>query len=525
MFSSPPVQDPPDPVQDPVSVSDALVALIDADPVSGSVSQSSSSDHVSLGASWVEGNVMPRFTARYGNGSTWSFSEDGPGWAPLEDTPFEGISGGNLIHEPFQGASLSRRVGARTLTISAYSDVVTKSIQLGSYDDGTADFGSGAQLYHYSNPGQLDTANRKGFITHWARHPDGRQGRFYCKFGQCRVTNGVISGQVSFTPNRPPQAQDVTDNDTIRWFGGNFAARLGEHSMWKLPGTLNGVEGFFRCTGNTGCGSGGENRHGETEAYTSLSGDWIFVPASLSVRSNPDYLVFGNWLIEPDDTLNGVHESGLYATGTNPFDYTKVAAVEGTADYYGAVVGTASYKKGDNTVSSRMTGNAQLYAHFGNQEEFGGITAWFKDLSTDFFGGGEVIFRYSDITSAGDSGQNFTFGSSSVESSRIMISSDETIFGSLNAQWNGKFYGISANGKKPGGIAGLLTATQSAGTKSLSLSGSFGVYCFSNCGNFSRLRIGAFRVLCEMIDTDMSFLKTIYWVKRSLKSRSVLEEH
>ena len=496
------VQAPPPPAPDPVSLSDALDALSKSKPVSGSLSQSSSDNHVTLGASWDKGNHMPSFTARYpaDSRSTLSFSEGGSGWGPLARL---NNKGGSLIHESIQGATLSRRVGSGTLTIDAYSDVVTKSIQLGSWNDGTQDVAANTQIYDYSDPNK-NSADRTmtndddmviviPVITHWGRLEDGgrrKRGRFYCTEGRCTVENGgklqnsacTAPPCWKFTPDRPPGALDVTDGNTIRWFGGNFAARLGEHHMGKLPGTRDGVEGFFRCLGPNSCSSGVGNQNGEIGPYTNLSGNWIFVPTSISVRSNPDYMTFGNWIMEPDDTVNGIYESGLYATGTKPFDYRDFDALEGFATYEGAVVGTATYTKGDYSESSRMAGRVTLGAVFADENRSGQVNpAKFSAMSSNFFQDAELTFLGDDKDIMPEPG--FSFGGSVSTQSHFLNLDTGRTFSNLAGEWSGKFYGVAANGK-PNGIAGLVNASQTDGDQSISINGAFGAYCFSDCGNF-----------------------------------------
>ena len=199
------------------------------------------------------------------------------------------------------------------------------------------------------------------------------------------------------------------------------------------------------------------------------------MPDRLSVRSNPDYLVFGNWIMAPDDP-----------TGTNPFDYRRVDAVEGTADYLGAVVGTATLPNGDDTVSSRMTGNVSLKAQFVDQEQSGAII---DNMAASFFQDGRVQFLAADIAPAGDPAENFTFGTSEVHS-RLILAEAGFGFANLNGlagKWSGEFYGVSATGEKPGGIAGLFNATKTireTPDQTLSINAAFGAYCFSGCGNF-----------------------------------------
>ena len=257
--------------------------------------------------------------------------------------------------------------------------------------------------------------------------------------------------------------------------------------MWKLPGTLNGVEGFFRCITdvNNSCGTGGSgNRHGDSGPYTNLTGNWIFVPASITVRSNPDYLVFGTWIIEPDPGTSGNYETGSYATGTNPFDYRKVEAVEGIAEYRGAVVGTGVYDgliDGETvSYSNRMTGSVDLIADFQDRNESGTISADFKGSAPalenlrgmEF----EVKFDSVDLSPA----QDFYFGSNVAASDSKMYRGEDQ-FSSPSAEWSGKFYGVSDNGKKPNGVSGLFSSTQTKTGNTLSFNGAFGAYCYLGC--------------------------------------------
>ena len=156
-----------------------------------------------------------------------------------------------------------------------------------------------------------------------------------------------------------------------------------------IDGSLDGVEGTFSCANAGGCTFGTDHRPGD---YYAGSPGVTFTPDGGSAQPvtpsrsgtvpTADYLAIGNWLYVPEDVTDSVnYEFGVYASGGDPFYISHLAAVAGTATYFGDAVGMyyVDGLSGSPTVGS-FNADAQLTADFGDGSETGFISGKVKNF-------------------------------------------------------------------------------------------------------------------------------------------------
>ncbi len=148
-----------------------------------------------------------------------------------------------------------------------------------------------------------------------------------------------------------------------------------------LTGSFNGIDGTFKCSGETTC-SATANANG---VLTALTGTWTFTPKgdvkTLKVpdaQYDSDYLSFGYWISETTTASGSRFEVGTLYDGSQPIT-TTIATMTGTATYVGEAAG-AYARKGDNPAVGEFTGHASLTADFGDGTEMGTIEGTISQL-------------------------------------------------------------------------------------------------------------------------------------------------
>ncbi len=212
-----------------------------------------------------------------------------------------------------------------------------------------------------------------------------------------------------------------------------------------LTGSFNGVDGTFKCSGDT-C-SATANANG---VLTALQGTWTFTPKgdikTLKVpdaQYDSDYLSFGYWISETITASGSRFEVGTLYDGSQPIT-TTIAAMTGTATYVGEAAG-AYARKGDNPAVGEFTGHASLTADFEDSTDFGTI----KGTISQLVDGGQVI----------DPSWTVELQEANIElgTNPALVTFDgQTPRG---GNWRGGFFGTTGTGATdyPRGVAGDFT--------------------------------------------------------------------
>ena len=212
-----------------------------------------------------------------------------------------------------------------------------------------------------------------------------------------------------------------------------------------LTGSFNGIDGTFKCSGET-C-SATANANG---VLTALTGTWTFTPKgdvkTLKVpdaQYDSDYLSFGYWISETTTASGSRFEVGTLYDGSQPIT-TTIATMTGTATYVGEAAG-AYARKGDNPAVGEFTGHASLTADFGDDAEMGTIEGTISQLVD----GGQVI----------DPSWTVELQEANIElgTNPALVTFDgQTPRG---GNWRGGFFGTTGTGATdyPRGVAGDFT--------------------------------------------------------------------
>ena len=404
---------------------DAISRAVDAKPNPGSVTQSSNVDSNNNTTDQIEitaeyGSAGPRFSVR--NGTAWSIgmSEGNPRF--IADTT-----------SPWRGAELGKRISGGTLYVDAYTDIQAPETQQtgGSSDDGTRNVPQGTMIL---GSGITISAGRD--ITGQNGTYNGEQGTFNCDgsgTSGCAVTSGIITrGMWTFTPDRPPGAVDVSGSDSVAWTG-SFDSN-------HLPGTRNGVQGYFRCLSST-CG------HRTSNGRQMLTGSWVFISDTGTTISVPDadYLAGGIWMIVPDGASSAAdYVFGAFTDGNDPFVQDNLTVITGTATYDGDATGVYSEEENGSTVIGYFDGYVELEADFGTVSSTGTISG----SITNFIVDGDPQDGRLDLGAAeiGSANSGFFQGAvSGSDTGRV-----------YEGQWGGQFYGNGEADGKPGSVAGTF---------------------------------------------------------------------
>ena len=283
---------------------------------------------------------------------------------------------------------------------------------------------------------------------------DGVEGVFSCTSpgtSRCRASGGTVEdGEWTFLPDRPAGAKDV-EGVTGVVFTGTF-------DRDRTAGTLDGEDGYFRCTSQSCDHDISDGR------LTSLTGDWIFVPTTreIVIETDSDYLTGGVWLIAPRDNSDADGYSfGAFATGNDPFDQGVLMSLSGAATYRGATVGIYAGQTADVEVG-RFTGTVELIARFDSAASLGSI----RGVATGFRFAGEPVdtVLILEETAIGSSDSGLFEGVLSGYSGGITYS----------GRWDGRFFGNDEASIKPGAVAGTFGGVSERSLTALV--GTFGAY-------------------------------------------------
>ena len=360
------------------------------------------------------------------------------------------------LDAPWKGAALSKKLPEGTLYVNAYTDIekpTTRSAPAGSAGTVTVPTGS---MILASN---WNLIPRSGGGYSGAGSFNGAEGTVRCQ-GGCGVENGrTTSGTWSFTPSRPPGAQDVPMNAA----GVVFTEGLGltEELTEPTAGTFNGRAGSFRCV-KLPCGVSEHNNR-----ITELRGEWIFVPSSGSTTltdKDTDYLAGGIWLYVPDTASStDAYEFGAFADGSDPFTQSNIMALTGSATYVGDAVGVYSEKGASSTTVEGFDGDVTLTADFGTADSLGTISGSITNFEVD----GEASAGSLTLGEAAIGSANSGFFKGAVTGS----DDSRTYAG----KWGGQFFGNgAASTDHPGSVAGTFGGTST--DDAVNFVGAFGAH-------------------------------------------------
>ena len=415
-------------------------------PNAGSVTQSSTGD----GATTDSVSVT---VVRGADGTMTYMVQEAGGWSVnrenarvLAEPRGEGWRGIEFHQAPGGGQGSGTGSG---LYVDVYTDIeapTTRTVPV-SGNDGTVDVPEGSMI-----AGSGVTIISGGAIRGRPGSFRGQEGVFNCP-RSCEINRGLASGQWSFTPNRPPGAQDVPGSAAGVVLTGTF-------NTSGTEGTFNGRAGSFRCL-STSCGRSVSNGR-----LSALRGDWIFVPSggtTTETTPDADYLAGGIWVRVPADAASVAdYEFGAFVDGSDPFRQANLAGLTGTATYTGDATAVYSYQPTERNYF--VDGDVRLTADFGDASSLGSISGTVSNFEgegpeSDSYEGVSVTLGTARIGNA-DSG--FFTGDTST------TGTDSAFAG----KWGGQFYGNGAAASDhPGSVAGTFGGATADG------SGSFvGVY-------------------------------------------------
>ncbi len=224
----------------------------------------------------------------------------------------------------------------------------------------------------------------------------------------------------------------------------------------RTPGRYNGQSGYFRCLSNS-CGTRTRN------SVTTLSGQWIFVPAGGTTVSTPDtdYLAGGVWGFVPDNATSADDVVfGAFADGNDPFRQSNLLALQGTARYVGGATGVYTVRSEDEV--GYWNGNVNLNADFGGRSDLGSISGSVTGIDAD----GESASGSLSLGAANIGASNSGFF-------------EGRLGGNVNGidytgRWGGQFFGNSEADGKPGSVAGTLGGRSQG--RIVSFVGAFGAH-------------------------------------------------
>ena len=413
-------------------------------PSSGSVTQSSNGDGATADSVSVR-------VSRDANGAiTWTVSEDG-GWSVnrdnagvLAEPSGDGWKGIEFHQTPDGGKGDGTGPG---LYVDVYTDIAaptTRTVPV-SGNDGTVTVPPNTRVL--SGNVNITTRNYTASGTF-----NDQPGSLRCT-GGCEVSSGrVTAGTWSFTPDRPPGAQDVPGNAAGVVFTGTFDTS-------GTAGTLNGRAGSFRCLSRLTSGCGQRTSNGR---LTALTGDWIFVPSggtTTQTVQDADYLAGGIWVRVPEDAASVAdYEFGAFVDGNDPFTQANLAGLTGTATYVAKEGATAVYSHQGTNRNYFVDGDVRLTADFGDASSLGSISGTISNITgegpaSDSYDGVRVMLERAQIGSANS---GFFTGNTSTEGT------DSPFTG----KWGGQFYGNGAAGAPPGSVAGTFGGATADGSES-----------------------------------------------------------
>ena len=204
------------------------------------------------------------------------------------------------------------------------------------------------------------------------------------------------------------------------------------------PGTRNGVDGIFSCSGTCPSFGGTAVDWGVT--------DWIFTPTSTTqTQHDTDYLAGGVWLFVPANATSADdYVFGAFGEGNDPFDQANLVALQGTATYEGDATGVYSEKTAESTAIGFFDGDVELTANFGGGSDFGTISGSITNFEVD----GEPDDGTLNLGTAAIGSQNSGFFEGAVTGA----DGERTYVGN----WGGQFFGKGESDGKPGSVGGTF---------------------------------------------------------------------
>ena len=257
------------------------------------------------------------------------------------------------------------------------------------------------------------------------------------------------------------------DRQTFVYPGDDTNTPQDESVARTFPGSFNGVQGSYSCTGAT-C-SASTDKDGN---LSDLVGTWVFNPGASDLSTvmipgvdhDTDYLAFGYWVRETEKDDGSIdYGVGTFFDGSDDFT-AAITTLNGSAKYAGKAAGMYGRKTLDSqggvvsATSGEFTADANLTAYFGQVNNAAGegtiagnLLNTVRGTITNFEDGGEnlnwtLMLDAIDIESAFP---GFTGGTTTGTSP-------------TKGDWAGSFYGnptASAGTTKdyPTGVAGEFT--------------------------------------------------------------------
>ena len=229
----------------------------------------------------------------------------------------------------------------------------------------------------------------------------------------------------------PVTLRDDPDGTRYQWASLN--------NRMRSPGTRNGVDGIFSCSGT--CPSFGGN-------VVNWSGtNWIFTPTSTTQtqQTDTDYLSGGVWLFVANDATSADdYVFGAFGDGSDPFNQSNIMALQGSATYEGGATGVYSEKTAESTSIGYFDGDVELTANFGGASALGTISGSITNFEVD----GEPTDGVLNLGAANIGSQDSGFFQGAVTGS-----DDE---GMYEGNWGGQFFGNGESDGKPGSVGGTF---------------------------------------------------------------------
>ena len=203
--------------------------------------------------------------------------------------------------------------------------------------------------------------------------------------------------------------------------------------------------------------------------------------------SDTDYLAGGFWLVVPAGDLSAQdstgYVTGAFADGSDPFNQSNLAALQGTASYVGEAAGVYSIDKSGGSNYAPVTGGSvRLEADFDNSSNLGTISGTITNMKFSGYGNNDDLVSLEPAFTAdfkleeADIGpSNHGFFDGSVTGQVTGQGSNEGYSSSIEGSWGGQFYGNSEADSMPGSVLGTFGA-RSNDDDGMSILGSFGAH-------------------------------------------------
>ena len=262
-----------------------------------------------------------------------------------------------------------------------------------------------------------------------------------------------------------PQPKSAGGGTTTAIYGGPSTATNYKQEA-SFRGMFQGGSGMYECTtatATTGCTVTVADAGTSGEKYN-LGTGWTFTPdtTATAVVSDSDHLSFGWWIDAPKVAASGDYMFTVrtFASGSDAFPGSSVAALQGNVKYSGAAAGLYAVKNVEGgEVASAMhgafTADASLTASFGDGSALGSLSG----MINNFQGGMDmsdwsVELKSTDLTAT----DGAPLGAAATGSTNRTVAGKIGDTKSTGGGWNAMFYGPEANSAAPSGIAGTFQA-------------------------------------------------------------------